>query len=95
MDAAEKVSSGNVKLEEVSAASDLNARELLMRIKGVGPKVADCTLLFGFGRLSVFPTDVWIGRAMAEMFSGKSHEIFGEYAGIAQQYIFHFKRLNK
>ena len=65
-----------------------------MKIKGVGVKVADCTLLFGFHRVEAFPIDVWMKRAMEKLFSSMSAEDFGEYAGIAQQYIFHYSRMH-
>jgi len=64
------------------------AREKLMQIKGIGPKVAECALLFGLHRLEAFPQDVWIKRGMGKHFPGQTHEIFGEYAGIAQQYLY-------
>ncbi len=70
------------------------AREKLKKIRGVGPKVAECTLLYGFHRLEAFPIDVWMKRVMEAYFTGKSPDIFGEYAGIAQQYLFHYTRTN-
>lgn len=70
------------------------ARAELMRIKGVGPKVAECVLLYGLHRLEAFPMDVWMKRAMATLFPEKSVLDFGPYAGIAQQYIFHYSRLH-
>ncbi|MFI3325925.1 MAG: DNA-3-methyladenine glycosylase [Clostridia bacterium] len=70
------------------------ARKELMKIKGVGPKVADCALLYGFHRTSCFPMDVWMKRAMETLFPNNSPEDFGENAGIAQQYIFHYSRMN-
>ena len=68
------------------------AREQLMTIVGVGPKVADCALLYGLHRLEAFPMDVWMKRAMKEWFPGKKPEDFGPYAGVAQQYLFHYIR---
>ena len=68
------------------------ARGALTRLSGVGPKVADCELLYGLHRLDAFPTDVWMKRAMKTLFPGRKPEEFGEYAGIAQQYIFHYSR---
>lgn len=93
-DAALKVSSGEVKLGDAAAAAEYGeAEEILCRIRGVGPKVAACTLLFGFGRGDAFPVDVWIKRVVAEHFpSGLSPAAFGEYAGIAQQYLFYAGR---
>ena len=63
-----------------------------MQITGVGVKVADCVLLYGLHRLESFPLDVWMKRAMATLFDGMEPSMFGEYAGIAQQYIFHYSR---
>lgn len=75
----------------------------LLQIPGVGPKVADCILLYGFGRGEAFPVDVWIARIMSELyFKGKEvkpneirifgMEQFGEYAGYTQLYLFHYAR---
>lgn len=79
-------------LEELRAIPLAEAREALMKIVGVGPKVADCTLLYGLHRLEAFPMDVWMKRAMETLFPGKSPSFFGPYGGIAQQYIFHYSR---
>jgi len=65
----------------------------LCRIKGVGVKVASCTVLFGLGRLDVFPVDVWIKRALEEDFGeGFDPAVFGRLGGVAQQYIYYYKR---
>ena len=67
--------------------------EELKRITGVGDKVASCVALFGFANLEAFPIDVWMKRAIDEYFEGKlDHKALGQYAGIAQQYIFHYIR---
>ena len=71
------------------------ARNILMTITGVGPKVADCTLLFGLGFHSAFPMDVWMKRAMAVLFNNKLPDGFEDCAGIIQQYIFHYARTEK
>lgn len=74
-------------------------RQRLLQLDGVGEKVADCILLFGFHRLEAFPVDTWIRRAMIELyFPGQMPRLrelqalaasrFGAYAGIAQQYLF-------
>ena len=69
------------------------ARAELLKIHGVGPKVAACTLLFGFGRTDAFPVDVWIKKVIERRFpNGLDHTVFGEYAGIAQQYLFYYER---
>ena len=78
------------------------ARKELLKFPGVGPKVADCVLLFGLGHTDAFPVDVWIGRAMSEIyFDGESPKkkqleaairALGSESGIVQQYIFHYAR---
>ncbi|MSU20251.1 MAG: hypothetical protein EXS30_02515 [Pedosphaera sp.] len=82
------------------------ARIALMAIPGVGPKIADCVLLFAYGFQSAFPVDVWVIKALRELyFRGRrvkiqrlqrfSESYFGPYAGYAQQYLFHYMRLQK
>lgn len=94
IDAAKKVVSGEVNLEACRTVDYEQAQKELMKIVGVGKKVADCTLLFGMHRIEAFPIDVWMKRAMETLFPGMTAEDFGEYAGIAQQYIFHYSRMN-
>ena len=94
IDSAKKVASGEVDLELCKTADYEAARAELMKITGVGVKVADCTLLFGMHRVEAFPVDVWMKRAMEKLFPGMSANDFGEYAGIAQQYIFHYSRMH-
>lgn len=93
IDAAEKVSSGEVSIERIKKSDYETALNELKKIKGVGDKVANCVLLFGFGFHEAFPIDVWvkrvIGKYYGENFDPKS---FGKYAGIAQQYLFNFER---
>lgn len=94
IDAAQKVASGAVDLEKCRYCDYDEARAELMKITGVGVKVADCTLLFGLHRIEAFPVDVWMKRAMEKLFPNMKPEDFGEYAGIAQQYIFHYSRMH-
>ena len=94
LDAARKVVANEIKFEDISSLPLDLARETLMKINGVGPKVSQCVLLYGFHRLDAFPVDVWMKRIMDKYFQGKSPEMFGEYAGVAQQYLFHFCRTN-
>ena len=94
VDAVEKVLSGEVDLKALENLSYNDAKEELIKIKGVGSKVADCVLLYGFHKLEGFPMDVWMKRAMALLFPNLTGEDFGEFAGIAQQYIFHYARFN-
>lgn len=93
-DASQKVASGEVDLEKCRSCNYDEARAELMKITGVGVKVADCTLLFGLHRIEAFPVDVWMKRAMEKLFPGMKPDGFGEYAGIAQQYIFHYSRMH-
>lgn len=94
IDAAQKVASHALDLEKIKSLPINDAREQLMTIKGVGPKVADCALLYGMHRLECFPLDVWMKRAMEKLFPEMTPLDFGENAGIAQQYIFHYSRMN-
>ena len=94
VDAARKVADGDVDLEKCRSCDYDEARRELMQITGVGVKVADCALLFGLHRIEAFPLDVWMNRAMATLFPGMTPGDFGQYAGIAQQYIFHYSRMN-
>lgn len=92
IDAAKKVVAGEVDLEKVSILPIDEARDELMKISGVGPKVADCTLLFGFHKLSAFPKDVWVKRVLETYYPEGFPEFAKEYGGIAQQYLFHYIR---
>lgn len=94
LDAAEKVASGAVRLDMIAAArSYTHTAECLKAIRGVGDKVAACCALFGFGNLEAFPIDVWMKRAIDTYFDGElDPTTLGRYAGVAQQYIFHYIR---
>ena len=102
LDAARKIVEGNINIEALTALSTFEAREELMKIKGVGPKVADCVLLFSLQKYDVFPTDVWIRRIVAYLYFGHSITIkdvqkfaierFGSLGGFAQQYLFYYAR---
>ena len=93
LDAAQKFSSNQIDVEALYTLPIDEARNTLMTIKGIGPKVADCALLFGWGRVECFPVDVWIRRAMNHFFgeNGLPSEAV-EYAGIVQQYLFYWAR---
>jgi N-glycosylase/DNA lyase len=95
--------SGRFDLEGLYRKDYLEAKEELLGLHGVGDKVADCILLFGYGKLEAFPIDTWIKRVVENAyFGGKRQSIrgihdfaderWGEYAGYAQQYLFHFGR---
>ncbi len=102
-DAARAVVEGEVDLKRVAGLPTEAAREELMACMGVGPKVADCVLLFSMDRLEVFPVDRWVRRGVEELFfngerlsegavRGWGVERYGRCAGYAQQYIFHYIR---
>lgn len=95
LDAAKKVASGEIDLEVLKNTELNQARAELMKIYGVGEKVADCTLLFGLSHIEAFPKDVWIKKAMEKLFGGVLPECASPYAGIAQQYIFHYARMTR
>ncbi len=83
-------------------ADTQTARDMLLTLKGVGAKVADCILLFGLGRYDVFPVDTWIYKVYTEHFGGKETnrkkiakwfvQTFGNDSGYCQQYLFYYKR---
>lgn len=82
------------ELYGIDKMSTEDARKKLMSLNGVGRKVADCVLLYGLGRMEVYPVDVWMKRVAEEFFEDKGFDgsCFGEYAGLAQQYLFHYIR---
>ena len=90
---------GEIDQKAISEMSAADAQKALCKISGVGPKVADCILLFSFGKFDVFPTDVWVKRVMGELYGcdekdarETGYRIFGDNAGIAQQYLFYWRR---
>lgn len=103
-EAVKMVLSGEADLEKIKKMPYGDAKKELLRIKGVGPKVADCVLLFSAGKSEAFPVDVWVSRTMKTLYMDESAtnrqieqragEIFGKYAGFAQQYLFYYAREN-
>ena len=92
-DAAGKVADGKIDLDALAEYSPDATRAALKSIHGVGDKVADCVMLFGLQKLDAFPVDVWMKRAVAMNYGPDfTPEIFSPYAGLAQQYIFHYVR---
>ncbi len=98
-----KACSGDFDLKKLYKKNYAEAKEDLLELHGVGDKVADCILLFGYGKLEAFPIDTWIKRVVENAyFGGKRQNIraihefaderWGAYAGYAQQYLFHFGR---
>lgn len=92
IDAAQKVADGTVDFQKIIENPIEYGREELIKIKGVGAKVAECTLLYGFHKLSAFPVDVWVKRIMAEMYPNGLPSCMEGTQGIAQQYLFHYRR---
>ncbi len=92
LDAAQKVSSGEVSLETIEKADIETARNELIKIKGVGKKVAECTLLYGFHRFEAFPIDVWIKRVLEEYYPNGISPQIQSCPGVAQQILFHYIR---
>lgn len=93
LDAAKAVCEKRVCLEQAAKLPLQEAREMLMQIYGVGPKVADCALLYGLGRVDCVPMDVWMKRVMERWFPQGLPEWTKETGGIAQQYLFHYARM--
>lgn len=88
---------------ELASLSTANLRSRLIEFSGVGPKVADCVMLFGFGRGDVFPVDTWIAKVFRAYFGDETDrvkmrrrlvELFGDLSGYAQQFLFYFAREN-
>lgn len=95
IDAARRVASGEVDLFALQNMPYEDAKNELLKIKGVGPKVADCALLFSHRHIEALPKDVWIKRALQVLFGGELPEVAVPYAGIVQQYIFFYARETK
>lgn len=94
-----------VELPALKYLSTDDARRELMKFPGVGPKVADCVLLYSGTKQDVFPTDVWVKRVMEELYFKReagfreiqefAADYFGDLTGFAQQYLFYYARENK
>ncbi|WP_250278677.1 DNA-3-methyladenine glycosylase family protein [[Clostridium] colinum] len=106
LDAIQNIENGVVKLEELYNIPSQDAKNELLKIKGVGTKVADCVLLFSLKKNDVFPTDVWVKRVMEYFYFDEkdtsiqkihnfAKEKWGDLAGYAQQYLFYYARSEK
>ncbi len=104
--AARNVAEGHLDLSALRQMPSVDARARLMELPGVGRKIADCVLLFAYGVQTAFPVDVWVMKALSELyFRGKRANLkrlhlfaethFGPHAGYAQQYLFHYMRMNR
>ncbi|MFZ5924364.1 MAG: DNA-3-methyladenine glycosylase family protein [Bacillota bacterium] len=100
---AERIASGDFSLAGLKDLGYERAKAKLMELRGVGEKVADCVLLFALGFYEAFPIDVWMTRVMRYIYFGGrevpasviaefAHRRFGDLAGYAQQYLFHYAR---
>jgi N-glycosylase/DNA lyase len=101
--AARQIADAKFDLEKIRSLSLAEARAELMQLRGVGGKIADCVLLFAYGFDSAFPVDVWIERALRQLYFPRRRVTetklrhfaathFGPHAGCAQQYLFHYMR---
>lgn len=88
-------------LKDINALTTKEATAELMKIKGIGLKVASCILLFGYKRLDTYPIDTWVKKSISEIYNIKNDQktiekfaenTYKEYSGIAIQYLFHSKR---
>ena len=117
---AKKIFRHRYVFDELQNLSYLKAKKKLIEFPGIGPKVADCILLFSLGKNEAFPVDVWVKRAIIKHYSDHfakefiskltrsrsistseyrkinefGREYFGEYAGYAQEYLFHYERMS-
>ncbi len=102
---AAKVTCNGFDADRLSGMQTDDARNELLKFKGVGNKVADCALLYSGIKYDVFPVDVWVKRVMEELYLRReagfpeiqqfASEKFGQYAGFAQQYLFYYAREHK
>ena len=93
INAARAVVSGELDLEALKKCDYREAIKSLRTVRGIGEKVANCVVLFGLNHMEAFPVDVWMKRALKENFPPDfDPESLGEYAGLAQQYIFYYAR---
>ena len=104
--AAQAIAGGELDLNHLRTLTTTEAREHLVRLPGVGPKIANCVLLFAYGRQDAFPVDVWVLRALRELYFPRrspspqtllrfTETHFGPNAGYAQQYLFHYVRTQR
>jgi N-glycosylase/DNA lyase len=102
--AARQIADGRLDLEKIRRLDYASARAELMKLHGVGGKIADCVLLFAYGFDDAFPVDVWIERALQKLYFPRRRASakrlrkfaathFGPHAGYAQQYLFHYMRM--
>jgi N-glycosylase/DNA lyase len=103
---ASDIAEGRFDLDAVAALTDPDALTALCRLHGVGEKIANCALLFGWQRLAAFPVDVWVERVLRQLYFPHDPDIkakalrhfanthFGPAGGYAQQFLFHYARVS-
>ena len=102
VEVANAIVNGQINLEEIANLPTQQLKKELLKLKGVGGKVADCIALFGYHRTDSFPVDTWIEKLYYEDFGGTLNDRrkitewflseFGGCSGYIQQYIFYYKR---
>ena len=92
-----------INLNELAKLDTLELNKQLLSLMGVGQKVADCIMLFGFSKQDVFPVDTWIEKVYCTYFKQEHNRVkirnellntFGNLSGYAQQYLFYLQREN-
>ena len=91
-DCVRRVTGGDLSLKCISDMPTEQAKQALMTVKGIGPKVAMCVLLFGFNKTDAYPVDVWIKRVNERFYPNGLPECVKGVEGIAQQFLFHYIR---
>lgn len=103
VDVTEDIANYQFRLEKLNSLPTMEAKKQLLKLKGVGSKVADMFLLYGLGRIDAPPTDIWIQRGVCKMFyRGREKSLeecrdklvnhYGKWAGLAQLYLFDYMR---
>lgn len=107
LESAKIIASNQINLENLRTLNYQDALDILIKLPGVGDKVANCILLFSLDKTEAFPVDVWIQRVLKEKYFNikdktniikvrlKAQNYFSNYAGYANQYLFHNRRLFK
>ncbi|AAK80653.1 N-glycosylase/DNA lyase [Clostridium acetobutylicum] len=103
-DTVDRIYNGELNLEYIKSLNDNECHEELKKFMGVGPKVADCIMLFSMQKYSAFPVDTWVKKAMMSLYVAPDvslkkirdfgREKFGSLSGFAQQYLFYYAREN-
>lgn len=105
VETAKMINNKEIDLDAIHRMPIEEGRKELMKLPGIGPKVADCVLLFAFKKSESFPVDVWIKRVMEVLYlheetpkakiADEGRRLFGDIAGFAQQYLFYYGRDHK